>query len=545
METNQLLRPVYVQQAASTQRTAPSIRDRVARYSAGIAVLAGALLLPIQSRIWNGPGGPPASVLLNQWLAPQWNSAVAASTLAQPPLSYFYAGHYFILVYIGLLLATSFSQTIPRSRLKTSLLGTLTVGALADVGVYWWGEYLTKAAREFMFWNMEVPALIGSLGLVIALAFRMRHSSGRSRPANTLPFLILPVALLFTIIFQYIPHGPMLSIALSLLVLVNRPAVQTSPLTRRAKIGGLIPVVLIGSTLGLSTLFAYHPQQLAGPAISTIPPIPYRTNTGVRLHVFNTGYNRMSRALAPGNPIWRPVPAFVIEHPTAGLIVFDGGLSAAVANRGEAALPFPMSVLFESRGEPQQTLDRQMVRVGLDPTKVTLVILSHLHEDHLGNLSAFPNTRVILSAKADQLKLPTTMPTVVRAEHFPSIPSSLGNLFDVLGDQTVRLIQGGGHSAEDLMAWVNLDTGPVLLAGDAVVHWDWLRSDDVERVPSDGPRAAEIRNQLRALLNGQPELVLFPGHDTSRIPRQRPDIIVEHPNLFQPKAWATRLSLPM
>ncbi|UFH57755.1 MBL fold metallo-hydrolase [Spirosoma sp. KNUC1025] len=543
METNQLLRTVLLQQPA--RLTDPSIQDTVARYGAAAAVLAGGLLLPFQSRIWNGPSGPPASVLLTQWMSPDWLGNVAASALGQPPLAYFATGRLFILVYIGLLLATLFSRSIPRSRLKTSLLGTLTTGALANVGVYWWGEYLTKAAREGMFWAIEVPALLGSLGLVMALAVRMRRSVMQSRLATALPFSVIPLALLFTLLFQYIPHGPMLAVAISLLLLVNRQPIRTTPMTRLAKGIALVGGVSISIMLLLSVLFAYRPQRLAGPNVSKATPIPYAVKTGVRLHVFNTGYNRMSRALAPGNPIWRPAPAFVIEHPTAGLIVFDAGLSSAVASRGEAALPFPMSILFESRGKSGQTLDRQMVRVGLDPANVTRVILSHLHEDHLGNLRAFPNARVILSAKADSTKPAALMSAIVRAEHFPFMPSSLGNLYDVLGDQTVRLIQGGGHSPEDLMAWVNLDTGPVLLAGDAVVHWDWLRSDDVERVSVNGPRAAQVRNEVRALLNVQPELVLFPGHDTSRLPRHRSDIVVEHPTLFQMKAWASQLSLPM
>lgn len=84
---------------------------------------------------------------------------------------------------------------------------------------------------------------------------------------------------------------------------------------------------------------------------------------------------------------------------------------------------------------------------------------------------------------------------------------------------------------------MSLDQGPVLLAGDAVVHWQWLASTDVERVAADGNRAAEVRNQLQRLLQVQPEVVLFPGHDTSRLPRHRPDIVVHQPENFSPQAF--------
>lgn len=86
------------------------------------------------------------------------------------------------------------------------------------------------------------------------------------------------------------------------------------------------------------------------------------------------------------------------------------------------------------------------------------------------------------------------------------------------------------------MALLALPGGPVLLAGDAIVHRDWLNSDDVQQIPVDPDRAAEVRNQVRALLRGVPKLVLFPGHDVPS-DTQRDDIVIHHPDWFELSAW--------
>jgi N-acyl homoserine lactone hydrolase len=86
------------------------------------------------------------------------------------------------------------------------------------------------------------------------------------------------------------------------------------------------------------------------------------------------------------------------------------------------------------------------------------------------------------------------------------------------------------------MVLLALPGGPALLAGDAIVHRDWLASDDVQRIAVDPDRASVVRNQVRALLRGTPQLALYPGHDTPP-PTQRSDVTVHHPDWFELRAW--------
>jgi glyoxylase-like metal-dependent hydrolase (beta-lactamase superfamily II) len=231
------------------------------------------------------------------------------------------------------------------------------------------------------------------------------------------------------------------------------------------------------------------------------------------LHVFNTGFNRMSPLLAPPPRPWRPVPAFAIVHPRAGVLAFDTGLSDATARRGEAAMAWPARWLLESRGDPRRRFDVQLREAGLAPPRT--IVHSHLHEDHTGTSALFSKATVLSAHPFDR----------------PG-PRPFERNFDLFGDGCVRLIPGGGHTHEDVMALLALPQGPVLLAGDAVVHFDWLGAQDVERIAVDPERAATVRNQVRAFAG-----VIFPGHDLRRAPRDRADIVLHHPEWFERGAW--------
>jgi len=293
--------------------------------------------------------------------------------------------------------------------------------------------------------------------------------------------------------------------------------------------------LLLGLAAVLALALPYRPVPVVGPAVAPAPlelppPLP-----GLRLHVFDTGANRMSPLLVGADPPWRPVPAFVVEHPERGLVVFDLGLSHEVAARGQAALPLPMRWLMESRGRVGFTLDEQMRRAGLRAGDVAYVVVSHLHEDHTGVAASFagavflagPGTRAQVLAGAHSPFPPDVVPDWreidFEARGQPVGPFASG--VDLFDDGSITLIAAGGHTAQDVMMLVDLPAGPVPLTGDAVVHYDWLESDDVERIASDPERAADVRNRVRALL-ASGDATIIPGHDLRRLGPARPDLIV-------------------
>jgi N-acyl homoserine lactone hydrolase len=315
----------------------------------------------------------------------------------------------------------------------------------------------------------------------------------------------------------------------------------------RNRVAKVLVGVVVASIVAIFFAVSYRPILVVGPVIeprdfSLRPALP-----GLRLHVFNTGANRMSSLLVGPAPPWRAAPAFIIEHPTRGLVAFDLGLSHEVAERGEKAIPPPVGWLMESRGRVALTLEAQMREDGLSPAAVGHVVISHLHSDHTGVIAEF--------ADAVFLAGPGTREQVRNDPHSPfdsgtepdwrevafETDGKPVGLFDkatdLFGDGSILLIAGGGgHTPEDVMALVNLASGAVLLTGDAVVHFDWLESDDVERIASDPERAAATRNRVRAVRDAGDVLVI-PGHDLRRLGPARNDLVHHRAELFEPAAW--------
>lgn len=317
---------------------------------------------------------------------------------------------------------------------------------------------------------------------------------------------------------------------------------------------GRRPPAVFALLLMAAVAGCYRPDERAGPRIA--PQLVAVENgrlpavAGMKLHVFNTGMNRVSPLLVGSPALWRPAPAFVIERPGRELVVFDCGVGTEIARESEGALNPLTRLLFKTRSLPGKDLPAQMREAGLPPERVSHVILSHQHFDHVGSAEGFASASFIAGPQARESSRsringfePAHTDWISDAAWF-EVDFSKGEPYatfdrtiDLFGDRSVVLIKGGGHTPDGLGALLALANGPVLLAADLAVHFDWLRGDDVQRIVSDGDRAAEVRNRIREFMRLVPAAVVMPGHDLSQVPAGRDDIVRHHPELFLPQAW--------
>jgi glyoxylase-like metal-dependent hydrolase (beta-lactamase superfamily II) len=295
----------------------------------------------------------------------------------------------------------------------------------------------------------------------------------------------------------------------------------------------------------------YFAVNIKGPSIPkkdyTLDNIPFNDSIKLKLHVFNTGVNKVSSLLVGEVNPWRPVPAFVIEHPKYGLIVFDTGLSSKIAKIGNKALHPITRMLFDTRSLKDEDLPDQMQRDSLPPKKVNKVIFSHLHFDHIGNADAFTNATFYVGQDTDMEDMtrmegfePDFIAKLQEHRPFVKIDFSKGKPFatfkkavDLLGDGSIIAVRGNGHLNGSISLFVRLPRGMVLLTGDEVVHFDWLKSDDVQRISKNPKRAAEVRNRVRLLEKLRPDILIFPGHDLPEISKKRTDIIIHNPKFLK------------
>lgn len=164
---------------------------------------------------------------------------------------------------------------------------------------------------------------------------------------------------------------------------------------------------------------------------------------------------------------------------------------------------------FDIEGEPAELLRAGLAACRIDPARVELVVHTHLHYDHIGNDSLFPNAAVVVQrAELDWA-------TGLHGDPFylgvDDLVAELGDRLRPL-DGEARLFPGltavpsGGHTPGHQSVLAETADGPVCVCGDVVS----LRRN-TEIVGSVCPDAAAARAFLaRARRSGWE---LLPSHD--------------------------------
>lgn len=212
--------------------------------------------------------------------------------------------------------------------------------------------------------------------------------------------------------------------------------------------------------------------------------------TTVDLTLFTTGYTPQPYGLAErGRPMTK-VPfhatCALLRHPRHGVFLFDTGYTPRFL---EATRAFPYSIygrLSPVVVSERLTLRAQLAELGIKPSDVRGIIVSHFHADHVAGLRDFPEAEFIASERCwsavagrrgfgalGRAFLPSLLPDdfakrLRTFEHFrdPGI-GPFEQTHDLFGDGSVRLVDISGHAAGQIGALVQ--TGPerrTLLAAD-------------------------------------------------------------------------------
>ena len=273
----------------------------------------------------------------------------------------------------------------------------------------------------------------------------------------------------------------------------------------------------------------------------TDPPIPSVStfSTGrVRIHPQHVHGSRLPSLawilLSPTWGDWRPIHVFVVEH-EQGLVLFDSGQDPASLTDPEY---YPSSALMRlvyrrlARFEigPTETVSAQLAALGYRVEDVRTVVLSHLHQDHIGGLRELPGARFVVSATEWQAM---TAPNAETAGYLPrhtDLPgarwdrvsfeatsdASLGPFtaaHDLLGDGSLVLLPTPGHTEGSLSMLVRrAGMAPLLLIGDLTYDVDGMRRG---RVPGIGRRAV-LHDTTQRVLEFERRtagLAILPAHD--------------------------------
>lgn len=90
-----------------------------------------------------------------------------------------------------------------------------------------------------------------------------------------------------------------------------------------------------------------------------------------------------------------PIYTWVIEHPE-GIIVVDTGENSHTMEPDyfPSWHPYFKNVKFWIK--PEEEIGPQLKKIGINPSDVKHVIMTHLHTDHAGGLSYFPSSEILI-----------------------------------------------------------------------------------------------------------------------------------------------------
>jgi len=142
-------------------------------------------------------------------------------------------------------------------------------------------------------------------------------------------------------------------------------------------------------------------------------------NAGIeKLYVLDCGQNigkdqsRWSPGVNEGKAIEFSDNCYLIRH-DRGVLLWDTGIPDAVAAMPDGMVVASGAITYRR----VKTLAAQLEQIGVKPSDVTHVAVSHTHGDHVGNLALFPSSTVLIQgAEYDWAMAGPAKPTFVATQ---------------------------------------------------------------------------------------------------------------------------------
>ncbi|GKU80032.1 N-acyl homoserine lactonase family protein [Paenibacillus sp. L3-i20] len=182
---------------------------------------------------------------------------------------------------------------------------------------------------------------------------------------------------------------------------------------------------------------------------------------------------------------WVPVSTYLIQH-QKGNILIDTGWSEEIRTSPKKHLGWFSHALFKAKLLPGQSVREQLYAIGLRPKDLDIVLLSHLHVDHVSGIKDLIDSSKFLtsaiewkSANKDvgyNRSMWQDVPIqTFEMETIPFGPYNKG--IDLFQEGTVYLVFTPGHSKGLFSVMVKTDGGWVLIVSDvAYAERSWKES---------------------------------------------------------------------
>ncbi len=195
------------------------------------------------------------------------------------------------------------------------------------------------------------------------------------------------------------------------------------------------------------------------------------------------------RGLIPALPVDKarditiPVSMWVLDHPK-GLVVFDTGNNVAITENCKTYWAPGNCDFLKPSQKRADTIDMILKKLGYSADKVKVVVTSHTHLDHVGNIEMFPNAIHVFQKKElyqgwwpEKFQGRTTPGSFVMADMDNAREFNyleLNGDYDLFGDGTVWVLSTPGHTQGHQSLKVKLpQSGSIIISQDAI----WMQEN--------------------------------------------------------------------
>ena len=178
-----------------------------------------------------------------------------------------------------------------------------------------------------------------------------------------------------------------------------------------------------------------------------------------------------------------PISMWIIDHPK-GLVVFDTGNNVAISDGNCKSYWQPgLCDFLKPSQKREDVIDMQLKKLGYSADKVKIVVTSHTHLDHAGNLKLFPNAIHVMQKKElyqgwwpEKFQGRTGGAFVLadlegtRDYNFLELDGD----YDLFGDGSVLILSTPGHTiGHQSLKVKTASSGTILISQDAI----WMQEN--------------------------------------------------------------------
>jgi N-acyl homoserine lactone hydrolase len=202
-------------------------------------------------------------------------------------------------------------------------------------------------------------------------------------------------------------------------------------------------------------------------------------------------------------------------------VLWDTGVPQETLNDPKGWSTLPKLIVYHL----DKTITDQLAEIGLKTSDVTYAVLSHTHGDHIGNVSLFPNSTIVMQrAEYSWIQSPDGTNDNVNqlkalARKLLGKPKHLQLLDgdkDLFGDGSVTLVSTPGHTPGSQSLLVHLkSSGFIILSGDVVHLEENFEKNIVPLLNTDKAASIASMDKVRQMIATY-HAKLFINHDKAQ-----------------------------